>query len=70
MFMGAHPFLAGLFESQAIGRGNGLAAGFMHFYRLLYNVFAVLSFVPIMGNCCIDTSKTLYCMWFHYHGLD
>ena len=24
-FMGAHPFLAGLFESQATGRWNGLA---------------------------------------------
>jgi len=37
-----------------------LGAGFMKFYRLLYNVFSVISFVPILYLMAVLPNRDLY----------
>ena len=46
-----------------------LGAGFMRIYRLLYNVFAVLSFVPVLGVAALNPDKSLYVVPLPWSGL-
>jgi protein-S-isoprenylcysteine O-methyltransferase Ste14 len=39
---------------------RALGAGFMKFYRLLYNIFSVISFVPILYLAAVLPTRTLY----------
>jgi methanethiol S-methyltransferase len=55
-------------------KAKELAAGwfgekFMRFYRLLYNAFAVLSFVPVLAIAALTNSRMLYEVPFPWSGM-
>jgi protein-S-isoprenylcysteine O-methyltransferase Ste14 len=55
-------------------KANNLALGwfgakFMHLYRLIYNVFAALSFMPVLGIAALTADRTLYVVPFPWAGL-
>jgi protein-S-isoprenylcysteine O-methyltransferase Ste14 len=53
-----HSFLASLAVKSFFQRYGG--AGFMRFYRLLYNLFSVLSFLPILWLAAVLPDRPLY----------
>ena len=53
-----HSWLASLGWKNFLGRTLG--DGFMRFYRLLYNLFAVISFLPILSLMVSLPDETLY----------
>ena len=62
-----HSLLASLKAKELALRWFGAQA--MHFYRLLYNVFAVLSFIPILAIAALTNSPILYIVPFPWSGL-
>ncbi len=62
-----HSLLASLKAKQLGLEWFGAQA--MHFYRLLYNVFAILTFIPIMGITALTKSPILYVVPLPWAGL-
>ncbi len=67
--------LWGLIHSLlASPKAKGLVRGWfgdkaMRFYRLFYNVFAALSFVPVLGIAALTPDRTLYVVPLPWSGL-
>ncbi|HVM71808.1 MAG TPA: hypothetical protein VMT91_08620, partial [Anaerolineales bacterium] len=57
-----HSLLASLKAKELVLRWAG--AGVLRFYRLFYNAFAILSFVPILVIVAMTKSATLYTVPF------
>jgi methanethiol S-methyltransferase len=62
-----HSLLASLKAKQLAQLWFG--AQFMRFYRLHYNVFSVLSFLPVLAIAALTQSRTLYEVPFPWSGL-
>ena len=62
-----HSLLASTSAKELALRWFG--AKFMRFYRLLYNAFAVLSFVPVLAFAALANSSTIYIVPFPWSGL-
>jgi methanethiol S-methyltransferase len=62
-----HSLLASLQAKELALRWFG--AQFMRFYRLLYNGFSVLSFVPVLAIAALTKSRILYDVPFPWSGL-
>ena len=64
---GIHSLLASLRAKELAVQWFG--AKFNHFYRLLYNGFSVISFVPVLAIAAWTNSRTLYSVPFPWSGL-
>jgi methanethiol S-methyltransferase len=62
-----HSLLASLRAKQLALQWFG--APFMRFFRVLYNVFAVASFMPVLGLAAVNGGRTLYIVPFPWSGL-
>jgi protein-S-isoprenylcysteine O-methyltransferase Ste14 len=62
-----HSLLASLKAKELARRWFGVSS--TRLYRLLYNAFAVLSFLPILGLAALTRSRTVYVVPFPWSGL-
>jgi len=62
-----HSLLASMRTKELVTKWFG--AKFMRFYRLLYNAFAVISFVPVLAIAALTNSRTLYSVPIPWSGL-